>query len=105
MSVVPYAIGTPIGYTWDIDKTLHVVYLGNDNHLHELYYRAGERRWNYHDLTVDAWAPLAKEVPTAYIWDVDKTLHVIYIGQEDNHLYELSYQAGERRWNYHDLTA
>ena len=34
----PNAIGDPDGYTWDVDSTQHVVYRGNDGHIHELWF-------------------------------------------------------------------
>jgi hypothetical protein len=36
----PTAIGDPAGYTWDVDKTQHVVYRGNDGDIHELWFNA-----------------------------------------------------------------
>ena len=34
----PIAVGDPAGYTWDVDRTQHVVYRGNDGHIHELWF-------------------------------------------------------------------
>ena len=31
----PSAEGNPAGYTWSVDSTEHVVYRGNDGHIHE----------------------------------------------------------------------
>ena len=35
----PKAKSDPAGYTWDVDRTQHVVYRGVDDHIHELYSR------------------------------------------------------------------
>jgi hypothetical protein len=32
------AAGDPAGYTWDVDRTQHVVYRGSDGHIHELWF-------------------------------------------------------------------
>jgi transposase len=32
------ATGDPAGYTWDVDRTQHVVYRGGDGHIHELWF-------------------------------------------------------------------
>jgi len=34
----PAAAGDPAGYTWDVDKSEHVIYRDNDAHVHELWF-------------------------------------------------------------------
>jgi hypothetical protein len=98
----PGAAGDPAGYTWDVDKTQHVVYRGSDSHIHELWLSglSFPSNWNHNDLTNAAGAPGAAGVPTGYTWDVDKTEHVDYRGT-DGHIHELWFNGA---WNHNDLT-
>ena len=93
----PIAVGDPAGYTWDVDRTQHVVYRGNDSHIHELWFNG---QWNHNDLSVAAAAPSAASDPAGYTWDIDRTQHVVYRGI-DNHIHELWFNG---QWNHNDLT-
>jgi hypothetical protein len=95
----PAAAGDPAGYTWDVDKTEHVVYRGVDGHIHELWFNGA---WHHNDLTVAAGnAPAAVSDPAGYTWDVDKTEHVVFQGN-DAHIHELWFNGA---WHHNDLTA
>jgi len=95
----PLAASDPIGYTWDVDKTEHVVYRGTDNHIHELWFNG---KWNHNDLTVATGnPPLAAGKPAGYTWSIDSTEHVVYRGADDR-VHELWFNG---TWNHNDLTA
>ncbi len=82
----PVAAKDPGGYTWSVDKTQHVVYLGTDEHIHELWFNGA---WHHNDLTLASGeSTLAAGEPRGYTWDVDKTEHVIFRGK-DGRIYEL----------------
>ncbi|TDU80683.1 hypothetical protein [Streptomyces sp. KS 21] len=89
------------GYTWDVDQTQHVVYLGTDGHVHELWFHHGSG-WNHNDLTTAAPGNVAALGLTGYTWDVDQTQHVVYRGT-DGHVHELWFHHGSG-WNHNDLT-
>jgi hypothetical protein len=81
------AAGDPAGYTWDVDSTQHVVYRGNDSHIHELWFSM-ESGWSHNDLTQATEAVDAAGNPAGYTWDVDHTQHVVY-RSNDSHIQEL----------------
>ncbi|WP_030277577.1 hypothetical protein [Streptomyces sp. NRRL B-24484] len=84
------AAGDPAVYAWEVDKTLHVVYSGTDDHIHEL---AFNDQWRHNDLSDATGAPPnAAGDPSVYACNSDKTLHVVYHGT-DNHLHELCLEA------------
>jgi hypothetical protein len=94
----PLASGDPAGYTWDVDRTQHVVYRGTDGHVHELWF---SNAWNHNDLTnASGGSPLAASDVAGYTWDVDRTQHVVYRAA-DNHIHELWFNNG---WHHNDLT-
>ncbi|MFJ9646471.1 hypothetical protein [Streptomyces sp. NPDC101206] len=88
-----------VGYTWDVDKTQHVVSGGSNNHVNELWFNG---QWHYNDLTVAAGGPIPTGPEAAYTWDVDQTQHVVH-GSSDGHLHELWFHHGNG-WNHNDLT-
>jgi hypothetical protein len=92
--------GDPACYAWDADQTRHVVYRGDDAHLHQLVFREG--RWSHHDLTAASEGPQASNNPVSYTSDVDQTQRVVYTSP-DGHLHELVFNG--RGWNDNDLTA
>ncbi len=58
--------------------------------------------WSHCDL-FDAGAPKAFTVPHAYTFDARGTQHVVYIGQADNHVWEVSWENDV--WSPNDLTS
>ena len=92
----------PAGYTWDVDKTQHVVYRGVDDHIHELWFSSNSWTWSHNDLTNATGAPVASSNPAGYTWDVDKTQHVVYRGAR--HIHELWFSSSSWTWNHNDLT-
>jgi hypothetical protein len=45
----PLAAGDPAGYTYDVDRTQHVVYRGTNGQIHELWYNA-DGGWGHNNL-------------------------------------------------------
>ncbi|MGH2885902.1 MAG: hypothetical protein ACRDPA_24950, partial [Solirubrobacteraceae bacterium] len=87
----------PAAYTFDQDRSQHIVYRGADGHIHELW---SSGTWHHHDLTVAAPnAPLAASKPFGYVWRQDDSQHVVYRGH-DNSIHEL-YTHGS--WRHNDL--
>ena len=97
------AAGDPAGYTWDVDKTQHVVYRGSDGHIRELWFSSSAWAWNQNDLTIATGALRSAGDPAGYTWDVDNTQHVIYRG-DDGHIHELWFSSTAWNWNHNDLT-
>ena len=81
----PLAISEPVGYMFDAQKTQHVNFQGQDNHIYELYW---DGSWHFGDLTSATGAPLAEAPPHGYMFDGQGTQHVNFVGQ-DLHIYEL----------------
>jgi hypothetical protein len=101
-AVAPVAAGALDGY-WGSDGSVHVNFIGTDNHVHELYIAPGHT-WTDNDLTALAGAtpPAATTALDGY-WGTDNSQHVNYIGT-DNHVHEL-YIAPGHNWTDNDLTA
>ncbi|MEH2560177.1 hypothetical protein V1286_007706 [Bradyrhizobium algeriense] len=94
----PNAVGDPAGYV--LDDTQHVVYRGNDNHIHELWWSDSEG-WRHGGLTSATGAPNAAGDPAGYV--LGGTQHVVYRGN-DNHIHELWWSDSEG-WGRGDLTS
>ena len=86
-------------YAFEKQDTQHVIYVGRDLHINELWWDNG---WHHNDLTVAAGAPLpsVNESISAYAFEDQGTQHVIYGGQ-DLHIKELWWDNG---WHHNDLT-
>jgi hypothetical protein len=94
----PACAGDPLCYVWDKDETQHILYVGADGHVHELWQRRG-KKWAYGNaLTQMAGAPPAVGQPAAYVWEGDGTQHVIYRGA-DGQIHELWFRQGNG-WKY-----
>jgi uncharacterized protein with PIN domain len=88
MAGAPPTAGEPSGYAWEGDGTQHVVYRGQDNHIHELWFRQG-KGWQYGQvLTQMTGAALAAGDPFGFAWEEDHTQHVVYRAV-DNQIHEL----------------
>jgi len=85
----PPAAGDPMGYAWEEDDTQHVVYLGQDDQIHEIYFKRSDKKWAYGgSMTQKVGAPPAAGNPMGYTWEDDNTQHIIYRGT-DGHIHEL----------------
>jgi hypothetical protein len=101
----PTATGTPSGFTWESDKTQHIVYRGSDSEIHELWFKhgmMGKAEWTYGGaLNKKVGAPSAAGDPFGYTWDEDHSMHVIYRGV-DNNIHEVWFTKGMTggEWKY-----
>ena len=89
-------------YTWAQDTTQHVVYVGTDGHVHELWFAPGEG-WRHNDLTraTGGGAPAADSPPFGYEWGHGRSQHVVFADAE-GHVHEFQFRGG--RWAWTDLT-
>jgi hypothetical protein len=100
----PAAAGKPTGFAWEHDKTQHIVYRGQDNQIHELWFRHDflSSEWKYGGaLSSMTGAPAAAGEPFGYVWEEDKTQHIVYRGV-DNNVHELWYKHGviDNSWKH-----
>jgi hypothetical protein len=96
------AVGDPAGYRFDDGQysTLHVVYRGEDSHIHELWWDGG---WNHNDLTAASEAPSNVDGdPDGYTFynGQNKVQIVVYRGTH-KHIHELVWKG---HWYHNDLT-
>jgi hypothetical protein len=81
VSVTP-ALGNPIGYVFEVEGTQHVVYLGTNRKICELYWSVddqGNYRWQFNDFGGVANLPAAAGDPSAYCWESQQTQHVVFV--------------------------
>jgi hypothetical protein len=98
----PPAAGDPFGYYTPHDDTHQIVYVGDDGHLWELYWRgtAPVAGW---DLTSRSAAPVAASTPTAFYNPATHTKYVIY-RSADHRLHALRWTPGGGIPEYIDFT-
>ena len=87
----PAAASDPAGYAWEKDKSQHVVYVGTDGQIHELWSRRG--KWGHNPVGALTGAAPATGNPSGYAWEKDKTQHIVYRGK-DNQIHEIWYRDG-----------
>lgn len=99
----PPAIQITAGYSWSVDNSQQIVFVGDDHHIHELYVEAG-KPWRHADLTVLTKAPLPSSyMMVGYGWVEGRKKQVAYVGQ-DSHIHELYMEIGGM-WQHIDLSA
>jgi len=93
------SIGSAIdGYQTSFNNQQHVNFIGNDSHVHELFF---DNKWHHNDLTLLAGAPTAPASPLdGYETSFNNQQHVNFIGN-DNHVHELFF---DNKWHHNDLT-
>jgi hypothetical protein len=101
-NAVPPAPGTAlVGYPTAFNDQQHVIFVGTDNRIHELFFSNG---WHDNDLTGAAAAAAFPPAPgtalAGYATDFNHQQHVIYIGV-DHHVHELFF---DNAWKHNDLT-
>lgn len=86
------------GYSSGFDQQQHVVYIGVDNHVYELY---NLNAWKFNDLTSLTGCSLAHPVSSlsSYVTSFNEQQHVDLVGV-DGHLHEIYYDGG---WKTSDL--
>jgi hypothetical protein len=88
------------GYGWEAAKTRQIVFMTEDEHIHELSMNVWEERWNHADLTATTGAPTGGII-AAYAWEAGKSKQVVFRG--GGHVHELYVTTGGS-WKYADLT-
>lgn len=79
-----------------LGDTQHVVYLGDDKHIHELWF---DGIWHFNDLTIASGAPAnANSTPSGYA--SGNTQYVVY-QSANRHIHELWFDG---TWHFNDLT-
>lgn len=91
----------PFAYSTPNNGTARVIYRGDDEHIHELWYTTATG-WGHGDLSALSGAAPAASDPFGYFTAFDSTARVIYRGH-DNHIHELYYTSGGS-WGSADLT-
>jgi hypothetical protein len=92
------SLASPSAYTAEFQQTQHVIYIGVDGHINELWWRGG---WYHNDLTNAAGAPLAAVGTSVagFVSETAQTQNVHYVGQ-DGQLHGVRWQANS--WQRHD---
>ena len=89
---------SPCAYTAEFQQTQHVLYIGEDGHLNELW---RDNNWHHNDLTNAAGPPLAVvgTSTAGFVSETDQTQNVHFVGQ-DGQLHGVRWRGG--RWEPHD---
>ncbi|EWT05350.1 hypothetical protein N864_05185 [Intrasporangium chromatireducens Q5-1] len=83
--VAPSSGAVPTGYLYPSEGTLHVNYVGVDDHIHE-YWQDGTG-WHPNDLTTATGVLASRSNPAAYVMP-DNTQHVVFV-DDNRHVMEL----------------
>lgn len=98
----PPAKQVTTGYIWSEGRSKQIVYVGDDDHIHELFVELGGY-WKHVDLTALTSAPLpGSNFMVGFGWSEGRSKQVVYAGR-DGHVYELFAEMG-RPWMHEDLT-
>ncbi len=105
----PKAAGDPSGYRLRESGfrgivTQHVVYRGQDGGIHELFLGGAENKWTHSDLSKMTNAPKATGDPAGYVFDANRTQHVVF-QIEDGNIFELYNvpDGNQRGWHGNEL--
>ncbi|MBY8998623.1 MAG: hypothetical protein KGD60_12915 [Candidatus Thorarchaeota archaeon] len=97
----PPIAGTPTTFVDMVNNSQNIVYRGQDGHIHDFYF-IRDQGWTHTNLSQLLGTPLAAGDPFAYTFDLFKTQHVVYRGQDGN-LYQLYIPPG-KEWRQSNLT-
>lgn len=100
----PQAASDPNGFAWEWDETQHIVYAGADRQVHEIWFKKGVTgaKWSYGGALSDKTdAPQVAGNPWGFVWEEDKTQHIVYRGV-DNKVHEIWFKKGitGAKWQY-----
>ena len=95
------AKGYVYGYYTEVDDCQHVVYWGDDYHVHELWYCFDEQVWYHANLTSDLGAVTSDSVPSVHV--TPDAQHVIY--NYSGHVYELYYDFSLGYWQHANISS
>ena len=91
------------GYSWAPGHSKQVVFVGDDDHIHELSVDAGGH-WQHVDLTAITAAPLCgSNFMVGFGWSEGNCKQIAYVGK-DSHVHELVMEIG-KSWVHTDLTS
>jgi hypothetical protein len=88
-------------YAFNGQGTQHVIYTGQDGHVHELWWHIN--RWHHNDLTAVTGAINAYLWPVGYVFEAQGTQHVIFVGYDEGDIHELWWDTGG--WHHNNLSA
>ena len=99
----PPANGRLVGFQTTFNNQQHVIYIGNDSHVHEVFFPNSANKWEHRDLTVRTGAPavLAGSSLTGYQSSSNGQQHVDFIDANNRHIFELWFDTN---WHPNDLT-
>jgi hypothetical protein len=97
------AAGRLVGFQTGFNNQQHIVYIGTDAHIHELFFPDATNRWQHTDLTTLTSSPsaAANSALTGYQTTFDRQEHIDFVSA-DGHVRELWFDTS---WHPHDLTA
>lgn len=88
-----------------VDYGRHIIYLGTNAHVYQLWRRPSSASWTNQDLTADTGNTLAAAGSAlAEFLDSYGGQHVIYLGR-NQHIYQLYWDDANGVWSNQDLTA
>jgi hypothetical protein len=91
--------GEPAAYMFDAQGTQHVVYVGADKHIHELWW---DGDWHHNDLTAAAGGQLAYGHLAGYVFAAQDTQHVFY---QTTHGFIQELWWDGNGWHFSDISA
>jgi hypothetical protein len=92
---------SPVGYAFEAQGTQHVVHIGADNDIHELWWDTNG--WHSNNLTAaTGTAAPGYTYLVGYVFEAQGTQHVMYLGPSDKHVHELWWDT--KGWHANDLT-
>jgi hypothetical protein len=101
----PAAVGSPfVGYVSGWNQQQHVIYLGNDNNVHELMY---DGSWHHKNLTSGTSASgIVSGSLSGYTTDWTQQQHIVFTGGANTHVFELQHDDTKHddTWHLTDLT-
>jgi Peptidase A4 family len=87
------------GYATGFNRQQHVIFIGDDLHVHELFF---DSAWHHNDLTALTGAPEVGVVTAldGYSTEYNQQQHINFLGA-DNNIHELFFDSA---WHHNDLT-
>lgn len=98
---IPPMVGKPAPFVDAVDNSQSVAYRGIDGHIHFVSFIRGEG-WKHLNLSATLGTPTGKGNPYGYTFDLFKTKHIMYSGQDGN-IYQLYLPPG-KEWRQSNLS-
>jgi len=88
-----------------VNNNLHIIYLGTNAHVYQLWFNTSAASWTNQDLTAGTGNTLAASGSAlAQFFDSFGGQHVVYLGR-NQHVYQLFWNDATGAWSNQDLTA